>query len=147
MRNDIDLQTCVCLNPPRDHLVQLEKQNPALDWEHTTTLRAGLIQAHLGKDQINFSYFLILIPNYKVRFLWLVPKVKIGWFRSLFISTGCGITSLLDKLDIFQGPGSPQVEKYPWWLKQHYWHSAMAWETAKVPKLEEDSPLKSDAGH
>lgn len=78
MRNDIDLQTCVCLNPLRDHLVQLEKQNPALDWEHTTTLRADLIQAHLGKDQMNFLCLMILTPNYKIRVLWSVPKVKIG---------------------------------------------------------------------
>lgn len=103
MRNDIDLQTCVCLNPLRDHLVQLEKQNPALDWEHKMTLGAGLIQTHLGKDRMIFSYFMFLSPSYKIRALWLVPKVKIRWFKLLIISTGCSIPSFLDKLDILPG--------------------------------------------
>lgn len=94
---------CVRLNPLRDHLVQLEKHNPALDWEHTATPGAGIIQTRLGKEQMNFLYVTILTPNYKIRVLWLVPKVKIEWFRTLFISTGCGITSFLDKLDILPG--------------------------------------------
>lgn len=53
---------------------------------------------------MNFLYVTIPTPNYKIRVLWLAPKVKIGWFRTLFISTGCGVTSFLNKLDI--PPGS-----------------------------------------
>lgn len=139
----------VCLPQPSERSpCSAGKKKTALDWEHTTTLGAGLIQTYLGKDQMIFSYFMILTLNFQIGVLWLVPKVKIAWFKFLIISTDYDIPSFLDKLDILPMSRLSRGGKISFLAKKTFLSFCHCMrERDKVPKLGKDSHLKTDAGH